>query len=598
MKYNEFEVELSNNKNIVSKETKIFKNLGIIKLFHVIFVISMIFMIFTQRLNTILLITSIIISFLLIYFWFNQTKVKKNIDHAKALTNVYEKQLDRISGAWVGFSDVGLEFSNPDHPYASDLDIIGKQSVFQFLNTTATRFGREQFARDLLFPNYTESEIYSRQIAIKELSEDLIFAANMQVHFQKIGQHAGSKFLIKFLKESKSFIQNQKFENILTYGPLANIFIVGIIMLLRLHFLYPLALISIIVQLFIWVIYIFKTQKYLSDIDTISYNLKEYATVLKMLEERNFDSPLLTNLQKKLSLQNLNDYITASSSIRDLSKIANRASIRRHLIPWMFLNSLFLFDIITAINYNRWRKKYGLHVETWFNVLGHFESLISFSNLPNVISITTLPTITKQRNVLGTEVGHPLITNKKRVNNDTNIKDAIHIISGSNMSGKTTYMRTVGLNMVLAKSGSFVCATEFSTYSADIITSMRIADNLNEGASTFFVELKRLKKIIDCAKINPETFFLIDEIFRGTNSVDRLSGAKSVLKKLEALDTLGMITTHDLEMCQLSKEIYRIKNFSFAEHYRDSEILFDYKLRDGVSLTTNAEFLMKMMEII
>jgi len=166
------------------------------------------------------------------------------------------------------------------------------------------------------------------------------------------------------------------------------------------------------------------------------------------------------------------------------------------------------------------------------------------------------------------------------------------------MSGKTTFMRTVGVNLVLARAGSFVCAKEMTASQLNVVTSMRIADNLSEGISTFYAELKRIKTMMALAKENAKTMFLIDEIFRGTNSVDRLIGAKTVLEKLNELGVVGMITTHDLELCEIVNQLPRIKNYSFSEQYLDHEILFDYKMKAGVSKTTNAKYLMQMMDIV
>jgi DNA mismatch repair ATPase MutS len=196
------------------------------------------------------------------------------------------------------------------------------------------------------------------------------------------------------------------------------------------------------------------------------------------------------------------------------------------------------------------------------------------------------------------ELGHPLIPNDMRVNNDTACKNNIFIISGSNMSGKTTFLRTVGINLVLAHAGSFVCAKQMSFYVTQIMTSMRIVDDLNEGISTFYAEIKRIKGIIELAGKELGMFFLIDEIFRGTNSVDRLNGAKTVLSKLDKIGALGIITTHDLDLCEMVNSYSRIKNFSFSEDYRNNQIYFDYKLKVGKSTTTNAKYLMEMVGIM
>jgi len=195
-------------------------------------------------------------------------------------------------------------------------------------------------------------------------------------------------------------------------------------------------------------------------------------------------------------------------------------------------------------------------------------------------------------------LGHPLLNNQNRVCNDLELNNSILIISGSNMSGKTTFMRTVGINMILANTGGYVCAERMTFSMMKVMTSMRIADVLTEGISTFHAELKRIKEIIDAAQVNENFLFLIDEIFRGTNSVDRLKGSEGVLQKLYTLGVCGIITTHDLEVCKLESTYQRIQNYCFYERYTNGEIFFDYKMKKGVSKTTNAQYLLKKVGII
>ncbi len=248
---------------------------------------------------------------------------------------------------------------------------------------------------------------------------------------------------------------------------------------------------------------------------------------------------------------------------------------------------------------DEWKRKYADISEQWFLALGDLESLMSFANLARVCNNITLPIVlSKNKAIQANKMGQPLLTNDNRINNDIAFNNSIFIISGSNMSGKTTFMRTVGINLVLAQCGSFVCAEQMSFSPMKIMTSMRIADDLNEGISTFYAELNRIKGIIELASKQSDMLFLIDEIFRGTNSVDRLSGAKAVISKLNDSGVVGIITTHDLELCELTSQFMRIKNFSFSEYYQDKKIHFDYKIKMGKSCTTNAKYLMELVGII
>jgi len=200
--------------------------------------------------------------------------------------------------------------------------------------------------------------------------------------------------------------------------------------------------------------------------------------------------------------------------------------------------------------------------------------------------------------VAGEEMGHPLLTGQQRVTNNFRIEKQIAVITGSNMSGKTTLLRTIGVNLVLAYAGAPVCARKFDCSILEIYTSMRISDDLNSGISTFYAELLRIRMIIDFSKNKQDMIFLIDEVFRGTNSRDRVSGARNVLLNLNKDWIIGLISTHDYELCKLQNEISgRIVNFHFIEHYTEDEIKFDYLLKPGACTISNARYLMKMAGI-
>jgi len=594
MKKEEFELRIKKYEEILKQQNRTFKTIGYIKLMHVLFIGWIIYLVFFGNASTIALIISSVIATIIIIFWIYHERLKKQIKYGEGMISINRRHLDRISGAWSGFADTGSEFVNHDHPYASDLDIVGKKSIFQFLNTTNTWHGRQKFAADLLNPDFTDDEIIQRQKAIAELSEDLVFSNHIQYKYKQIGVHAGAKFIAKRLENDAPFIRNNFLKLLAVYSPLAITFFVGFVFITRLTILYPVVAILAICQLLIWVLSFLPAAKYLEDVSHLSYNLIEYGEAVCELQNRAFKSEKLLEIQKCLA----GSEVAASIAIKELGQISNRANLRRNAIVWIILNITQLWDLTTAIRFGAWREKYAKHAESWFISLGEFESLLSFSHLPNVCSLTCIPNIVDKKTIYAKKLGHPLITNEKRVSNDVCCKNSIFIISGSNMSGKTTFMRTVGTNLVLAQAGSFVCGSVMNFSRLDIMTSMRIADDLNEGISTFYAELKRIKGIIEMARNNSGMLFLIDEIFRGTNSVDRLSGAKAILKTLNELGVVGMITTHDLELCEIAKNQSRIKNYSFSEKYAESEIHFDYLLKEGISTTTNAKYLMKMMDII
>ena len=284
-------------------------------------------------------------------------------------------------------------------------------------------------------------------------------------------------------------------------------------------------------------------------------------------------------------------------AIKELDKITEIINIRSGGIANLLLNVLFLWDYQCIFLLEKWKNKYGKKVKSWIEGIGEIESLISFSVLNNINSHITFPKIVDGKSgIIAEELGHPLINMEDRVDNDIKIDNEIFIITGSNMSGKTTFLRTIGINLVLAYNGAGVCAKSMELTLLDLITSMRIVDDLKGGISTFYAEILRIKRIIDMVETQDNMIFLIDEIFTGTNSVDRILGAKNVIGNLNKDNIIGMITTHDLELCALDSR-KRIRNFYFEDKYDGKTIKFDYKIKSGKSTSTNAKNLMNLAGI-
>ena len=574
----------------LKKDNMGFSVLGYAKLFLVLLMGVLIYHSFTKEFPLELIISCVAAFIILIALWIYHNRLHDNINYSKGIISICNRQLDRITGKWTAFEDTGAEFVDAEHAYACDLDVVGPKSLFQFLNSTHTWHGRQAFANDLLRPAYGRLELQERQEAISELSNDMDFACEIQYHLSHIGVDPSSVKLVEELQDQKLFTKHKAVKILLSYAPvLTFIFIAGIIVFQQ-KSLYLSGAIIALIQAIIWVAGMPRTQRYLGVMAHLPYKLSAYSTVIDILTGKDFSSEKMKRIKAQLNV--------ASQAIKDLGRIADKISVKHNGIIYFIVNVLLLWDNECAFLLEEWKNKYSHLSGQWFAAVGEFESLLCFSHLPNACNNTCLPVISEKDNVIeAREMGHPLLPNEIRINNDLQVSNNIFIISGSNMSGKTTFLRTVGVNLVLARSGGFVCAEQMTCSPFDIMTSMRIADDLNEGVSTFYAELKRIKGIIDFAHQRPNMIFLIDEIFRGTNSVDRLTGAKTVISKLNALGITGMISTHDLELCELANLYGRIKNYSFAEHYKDNRIHFDYKMKPGKSKTTNAKYLMKMVGI-
>ncbi|MEW8994137.1 DNA mismatch repair protein MutS [Clostridium sp.] len=522
-------------------------------------------------------------------------KVKGKLKLAEDMIEINNRYLQRISGEWINFQDLGDEFVNKDHRYASDLDIVGKESLFQLINITNTWHGRESLAKALLEPNYDRAEILLRQEAVKELFDDLDFCEEME----RIGKNnknglKNPKKLISYVEDKGVLIKSKFIKKVLYLMPLFTIPISLIIFIFNLNNLNFLMYFLLIIQTGVWVISTLKVNQVLENINYFRGSLEEYLNILRLIEKKEFKSKKLNDIKENLFKYNG----SAIEAIKKLSSISEKINIRQsNGLIYIALNILFLWDYQCVFSLEDWKAENGDKIENWLSNIGVIEELMSLAVLVHIDENVAFPTINPSgAKIEAQDLGHPLISKDVRVNNDVSMKENIFIITGSNMSGKTTFLRTIGINLVLAYVGAPVFSKKMECSLLDIYTSMRITDDLKNGISTFYGELIRIKEIIEGAKNNKNMIFLIDEIFRGTNSKDRITGADAVIRNLSKAGVIGGLTTHDVELCNLS-ECSGIKNYHFSEYYKENKIYFDYKLKVGKSNTTNAKYLMRIVGI-
>lgn len=522
-------------------------------------------------------------------------KVKNKLKLAEDMIDINNRYLQRISGEWINFEDIGDEFVNKGHRYASDLDIVGKESLFQLINITNTWYGREYLANTLLEPNYDRNEILLRQEAIEELFGDLDFCEEIEY----IGRSNKSglenpKRLLNYVRDKDVLIKSKLAKKILYLMPIFTIPISLIIIIFNLNKISLLIYFLLIAQTSIWVISTLKVNQVLENINYFRGSMEEYLNILTLIEKKDFKSKKLIDIKKSLFENNG----SAIKAIRKLSNISEKINIRQsNGLIYIALNVLLLWDYQCVFSLEEWKAENREKIEGWLSDIGVMEELMSLAVLMHIDNNISFPVINTGRNKIeAEELGHPLINRDVRVNNDLNMQENIFIITGSNMSGKTTFLRTIGINLVLAYIGAPVFSKKMDCSLLDIYTSMRITDDLKNGISTFYGELIRIKEIIEGAKSNKNMIFLIDEIFRGTNSKDRITGADAVIKNLSKAGVMGALTTHDLELCSLSEQ-KEIKNYHFSEYYKENKIYFDYKLKAGKSNTTNAKYLMRIVGI-
>jgi len=517
-----------------------------------------------------------------------QSKLDREIEYQKDLLWVYQNEWNILNGKANGYDD-GKLYESELHPYSSDLDIFGNASLYDFLNRCYTKNGRELLAKSLAEKSF-RGRIIERQEAVKEMQtkiEDTFdFRANLHGHdVEKIEQ---IKIQLKFqLNEQLSFIRNKILKSYVAITP----YISGIIFLAAIFLngtFWNVLTIYMIINIGVTVLQNSKIDKVFYSFGGSSNLLNGYADAILWTENHQWTSAYIVALfQSK---------VPVSQEIKALSKIIQRFDTRLNVVVGTVLNALSLWDLKCCIQLNQWYQSSSSDVISALNHLGDFEELISLATLAHNEPEWVFPEITDVFALTTTAVGHPLISPEIRISNSFSLEaePTVDIVTGSNMAGKSTFLRTLGINMVLAYAGAPVCAQSMSLSVFSINTYMRIKDSLNESTSTFKAELNRLKMILDHVVSDKDTFVLIDEMLRGTNSRDKYLGSKVFVEKLIAEGTPALFATHDLQLADLKNDHEQtLRNFHFDIQIADGEMKFDYKLKQGPCATFNAAILLK-----
>lgn len=534
-----------------------------------------------------------LIIFALVVKWHDTIKVKR--DYFYNLTLINQQEIDGLNYKcqdWV----TGEEFASFQHPYTSDLDIFGQGSIFQYLNRTISTIGTQTLANWLQIPT-TKETIEHRQAAIGELAQQLDWRQDLQALGMNIEETKKDvPEILSWLKEPFFIINNRLLTTLLFILPmafggtfLAFLFgwVAGIVPIT--FYIINLAVIKFVEP---------KVSKTITQTAQRAKLLNIYQQLFAHVEKVQASTTHLQQLQKQL----LTDNKKASEQIQRLSSLSANLHIRGNLLAFLVFNTGFLWELIFCRKLELWKRDMQGNMETWFTALGEFEALTSLANLSFNQPTWTTPIINDQYFQLkGQTIGHPLLPPQQRICNDIAIPQSpkILLITGSNMAGKSTFLRTVGVNIVLAMTGAVVCAKQFETSIATIYSSMRNKDSLQDSTSSFFAELKGLKKTIDVvAKQEQPIFFLLDEILKGTNSKDRHTGSVALIKQLIESNGVGIIATHDLALCYLEEALnYQVENWCFEVEITEKDMIFDYTKKKGVCQSMNATTLMKQMGI-
>lgn len=484
----------------------------------------------------------------------------------------------------------GKEFTNPHHYFSNDIDLFGKGSFFQYLNRTATNQGKMVLA-NILQSNHIDA-IVAKQEALKELSLKTTWRQHFSATASIIKTKSSINTIVDWIQSYKSKLPS--FLPKLSF--VFSILSIGLILGASFNFItLSIVIYWFFVGLIITGFFIKRIQKIYDKANISKAVFNQYHQLLAQIESEEFATHFLTKQQNKIATAGKK----ASSILQDFSKILDAFDQRNNLIIFVFGNAFFLRDIHNASNTEKWITTHKNTVKNWFDTVAFFDAQSSLANFVFNHPTFVFPELnTTKFNIEGTQLGHPLLKETKRVDNDFNIaKSEFFIVTGANMAGKSTFLRTVSLGIVMANCGLPVCATKFEYSPIKLITSMRTSDSLSEDESYFYSELKRLKFIVD--EIKTERYFIIlDEILKGTNSKDKAIGSKKFVEKLTKSKSTGIIATHDVSLCELSNEYQQVQNYYFDALIKNNELSFDYIMKPGVCKNMNASFLLQQMDIV
>jgi MutS domain V len=520
-------------------------------------------------------------------------KKEQKLAFYKALTQINSNEINFLKSQLSVYAS-GKEYADPHHPFSYDLDIFGEGGLFPHLNRCSTEFGEQALAQSLLHP--VKKDIPDRQEAIRELSGNPGFRQHLQAYGMIQETKEKEMQQLKAWINSPSVFSNKSLYYILLVFPLATISCLIYYFVSEkesaLNLFYGFFFINLVVAFS----FTRKIAANLSVSNSVTTILQQFSRQLYLLESQPFQSTLLKQIQEKLGATNT----PASRAIAKLASLFNYLETVINLVVSILLNGLFLFHVHVLFRLEKWKQQFGKEIMNWLHLLGEAEALSSFANLSFNNPSFCLPVLKETETVSVKEMGHPLIQAKKRIVNSIDFdQQRFVILTGSNMSGKSTFLRTLGINLVLARAGCVVCAKQFGFYPFDVEVSMRISDSLQDSESFFYAELKKLQHIIRQLQAGNKIFVILDEILRGTNSNDKHNGTVGLIRKLVAARACGIIATHDLTVSKLAEEYPGyISNKCFESRIIDDELLFDYKLGEGVCTTLSASFLMKKMGVI
>lgn len=547
--------------------------------------------------QTTLLIVCICLTFLPLFILVkihNSFFIRK--DWLETQARIIQEELQALSGDYSSFED-GKEYVNPEHPYSFDLDIFGRRSLFQSINRTCTFFGKVRLAEWLQNHLHEKTSIEKRQEMVREISEHTLFREQFRVAgLVHHGQSSDAEKIQAWSQSPAQYLHAGWVKAFIWGVPVIN----SLLLITSLAGWTSFSWLGLSFSIFLVLSFgIIKRATYIQE--TYGKQLKSlngYARLIALAKAENWKSAGMQELMERFSLNGQSPI----QALQQLSKELDRLDLRNNQFLYVLLEGSIFFQLQEIVRIERWKARYGQHISKWLETVGELDALCSLGTFAYNHPQYTYPELTeKPFCFLATQMGHPLMPASQCVKNDATIpsRPFFLIITGANMAGKSTYLRTIGVNYLLACIGAPVCCERLKLYPNQLITSLRTSDSLSDNESYFFAELKRLKRIIDLLNQGQQLFIILDEILKGTNSMDKQKGSFDLIRQFMQLKANGIIATHDLLLGSLIKQFpEEIRNYCFEADIKENELTFSYKLREGVAQNMNACFLMKKMGII
>ena len=516
--------------------------------------------------------------------------LKRRKNFLKSRLAVVNSYLARAKGTWRKRSNDGSIYLKNDRPQDEDLHIFGVGSIYQYICAARTKRGRDLLAEAFTPEAKDFNELRNRQRGVQELLQRPRLALDLEAYGRLMPNNHDTSELIASVEEEQS-----------ATGKIYALRYVQPVLVIFCTLLYAFGLAGweilcgvIILGVTAGTVAIPAVNERVRGLKVISKELRAYERIFERLESTNFISKRLIAIRDILT-----DEVQASEELRRLRVLVELLRARRNPVFFIVWNGLFLGDLHLAKRYMCWREAVRWHLDSWLNAHAEVEVLMSLATIGQTRERYTFPIFYEEPepHIKAEGLKSLLVAEERGVGNNVELQAGTMIITGANMSGKTTWIRTLAGAVMLAYAGAPVCAKNFHVSALKVLTSIRVNDDLSQGLSTFYAELMRIKTMIEATERGERLLICIDEIFKGTNSNDRVSGAKEAIRRLTTERNITLLTTHDFELCELEKENSRITNGHFEEHYEGDEIKFDYKLREGRTHTTNAKYLLKLVGI-